>query len=120
MNLQGTLRRLLESVEGAVGAAVGGLDGLLVEQAGSQEDLDLATVAAEHASILRNARAAYSRSLGAGPIIEVIVSAERLTGFTRLVNDDYFITVALVPGGNLGRARILAERAGRELAALLP
>jgi predicted regulator of Ras-like GTPase activity (Roadblock/LC7/MglB family) len=119
VDLRENLRRLLTEIEGSVGAAVGGLDGLLVEQADNGNGIDLAAVIAEHASILRYSRAAYTTSLQAGEVSEVIITAEHLLGYTRAATDEYFLTIVLEPRGNLGRARLLAERFSRRLAGVL-
>lgn len=109
------LSELLSGVDGALGAALGGLDGLLVEQVSADNKLDLAAIVAEQANIMRNARQAYTSTLSAGPVAEVLVTAETMLGYTRLVTPEFFLTLILEPKGNLGKARLLSGQAARQI-----
>jgi predicted regulator of Ras-like GTPase activity (Roadblock/LC7/MglB family) len=115
VELEIVLSNLVSYVDGAVGAALGGMDGLLVEQYAVEAKLNLSTIIAEHANILRNARSAYSNSLAAGNIREVLVTAEHMLGYTRLVTPDFFLTLVLDPKGNIGKARLLGDQAVKQI-----
>ena len=115
MELEEVLSNMVNSVDGAVGAALGGMDGLLVEQFSTEAKLDLAAVIAEHANIIRNARNAYETTLEAGKINEVLVTAERMLGYTRQVNPEFFLTLVLEPRGNVGKARLITDQSLRRL-----
>jgi predicted regulator of Ras-like GTPase activity (Roadblock/LC7/MglB family) len=104
------LRDLVREIDGALGAALGGMDGLLIAQAHGDRSFDLATVTAEHATILKNARQAYTQVLRVGDIEQVLITAKDALGFTMLVGTDYFVTIVLGPRGNVGKARLLCER----------
>lgn len=104
------LRDLVREVDGALGAALGGMDGLLIAQAQGDRTFDLAAVTAEHATILKNARQVYTQSLQVGQIEQVQIAAKDALGFTMLVGSDYFVTILLGPRGNVGKARLLCER----------
>ncbi len=119
MELDTALSQMVGNIDGALGAALGGMDGLLVEQFAGNNKINLATVIAEHANILKNARIAYSGSLAAGNIKEVLVTAENMLGYTRQINNEFFLTVVLDPKGNIGKARILSERAARQIQEML-
>ena len=45
--------------------------------------------------------------LDAGETKEVSVKTERLTTVVRMLTDEYFVALALEPGGNVGKARYL-------------
>ncbi len=115
VELEEILSNLVSHVDGAVGAALGGMDGLLVEQYAVEAKLNLSTIIAEHANILRNARSAYSNSLAAGSVREVLVTAEHMLGYTRLVTPDFFLTLVLDPKGNIGKARLLGDQAIKQI-----
>jgi len=115
VELDSVLSDVVGAVDGAVGAALGGMDGLLVEQFSTEAGLNLAAVIAEHANILRNARAAYSTTLSAGAVGEVLITAEHMLGYTRQVTPDFFLTLVLTPGGNIGKARLVTGQSARRV-----
>lgn len=111
MELEQLLSNLVSGVDGALAAAIGGVDGLLIDQFTLNADLDLPATVAETANLLRAAAAGYSGTVG--PVRELIVSAERATAYTRQVSPGLFLLVLLSPGGNLGMARVLSTQAAR-------
>jgi uncharacterized protein len=119
VELDQILTQLVSNTDGALGAALGGMDGLLIEQFSNDARLVLSNVVAEHSNLLRNTKAAYGVSLAAGEVDELFVSAEKLLGFTKRVNSDFFVTLMLEPNGNIGKARLLLDQAVRQLKGLL-
>ncbi|MBB6099310.1 putative regulator of Ras-like GTPase activity (Roadblock/LC7/MglB family) [Deinobacterium chartae] len=110
------LAQLVEEVEGALGAAVGATDGLLVEQHAKE---DLSAAVAEHANLLRSGNAAYSRTLGYGDVREIMLVSDQRLGFIRPVGNGLFLLLLLEPGGNLGKARLRSADAARRLEELV-
>ena len=108
-DLDQILAYLVNHVDGALSAAVGGMDGLLIEQY-SADERDLTAVAAEQTSLLSFSQAAYSKALEGGDLKEVIVSADEVVGYTRLLGDDLFCLVVLSASGNLGKARLYSDQ----------
>ncbi len=113
------LSNLVSSVDGALGAALGGMDGLLIEQFSNEIKLNLGNVVAEHSNILRNTRTAYATSLSAGEVHEIFIATDMVLGFTKSINEDFFVSLMLEPTGNIGKARLLLEQTARQLKGLL-
>ncbi|MEX2535515.1 MAG: roadblock/LC7 domain-containing protein [Trueperaceae bacterium] len=108
------LAHLVEQVDGALAAAVVGTDGLLVEQF-SQDDTDLAAVAAEVTNVLAAGRNAMTVRLGAGELRELFLGCEERLGYVRLLGSDLFCLIVLSQEGNLGKARLYGEQAAERL-----
>ena len=119
MELDKVLSNLVSNVDGAIGAAIGGMDGLLVEQFSNDAKLDLSSVVAEHSNLLRNASIAYSSSLDAGEVSEILIVSQKLLGYTKQITHDFFLTLTLEPNGNIGKARLMSELALKSLREVL-
>lgn len=119
MELDEVLSNLVANVDGAIGAALGGMDGLLVEQFSNDSKLSLGNVVAEHSNLLRSTKIAYSVSLAAGEVNEIQVTSDKMIGFTKRISDDFFVTLILEPNGNIGKARLLLDQAVRQLKGML-
>lgn len=112
------LTQLVNDVDGAWAAAIGGMDGLLVEghSAGSS---DLSLLVAEHAGLLRTMSTAYAQSLGGGQTRELYLRGERLSVYLHPMGATYFLLLALDARSNLGQARLYGRDTARTLGALL-
>lgn len=108
------LTKLVNEVDGAWAAAIGGLDGLLVEGY-SPAGADLNLLVAEHAGLLRGANAVYTQTLSGGQPREWYVRGETLSVFLQPINDQFFLLVALDGRSNLGQARLYTREATRNL-----
>jgi uncharacterized protein len=111
VELDELLSTLVNDVDGALGAAIGGMDGLLIEQYAADSSLNLDTIIAEHANILKSIKAAYSTSLTAGNVTEIMITAEQILGFTKEITSEFFLTIIIEPKGNVGKARLLGQQA---------
>ena len=112
------LTQLVTDVDGAWAAAIGGLDGLLVEgHATTSTDLNL--LVAEHAGLMRAATGAYSDTLGGGSVRELYLRGERLSVYLHPITTDFFLLLALDGRSNLGQARLYGRDAARKLEAYL-
>ena len=112
------LAHLVEQVDGALAAAVAGMDGLLVEQY-SPDETDLASVAAEFTNVLSAGRNAIARPPEAGELRELILVSEARSGYVLLLGNDLFCLIVLEAEGNLGKARLYAQQAAERLAKVL-
>jgi uncharacterized protein len=119
VELDNILSNLVSNVDGAIAAAIGGMDGLLVEQFSSEAKLDLSSIVAEHSNLLRNASIAYAGSLDAGEVKEVLIISQKLIGYTIQVTPDFFLTLTLEPNGNIGKARLMGDQALKSLREVL-
>jgi predicted regulator of Ras-like GTPase activity (Roadblock/LC7/MglB family) len=101
------LRNLVEGTDGAVASILMGFDGIAVEvYTRDSTSVNLETVGAEYSALLSRIKEA-SNMLELGATKEVAVQAESMTTVVRLLNDEYFVAMALEPSGNLGRARYM-------------
>ena len=105
MDFKAILNELVGSVDGAIGAGLVGLDGLVIDQSSVKSDFDIQVAGAEYATIVKNARKA-SESFGAGKTNEILISTEKATMIMMMVGSDYFCALAIGLDGNLGRGRL--------------
>ena len=99
-------------------AAIGSLDGLLVDShATAPGDLNL--LVAEHAGLLRAAQSAYPHPLGGGETRELYLRGESMSVYLLPINSEFFLLLALDGHSNLGQARLYGHAAARTLEAQL-
>lgn len=110
-SLEEILDRLLAQSDGGLAAALGGMDGLLVEQrpAGGG-DGDLSIAVAELTGALADLRRAVTDALQGGPVTAVEVRSERVRTLVRHVSSDHYLMLTVHPAADVG----LAERALNE------
>ncbi|MHA0034674.1 roadblock/LC7 domain-containing protein [Deinococcus sp. PESE-13] len=111
------LTQLVTDVRGAWAAAIGGLDGLLVEGY-CPTNADLNLLVAEHAGLLRAGNAAYD-TLGGGHTRELYLRGESVSVYLLPINPEFFLLLALDERSNLGQARLYGHAAARQLEAQL-
>jgi len=110
MSFTEVLRDITEDVKGAKGAAVVGMDGIIVEEYSRTEGIDLQSVGAEYGNILKEVQNA-STMLQLGSTREVAIMTEASDLIIRKINDDYFLALVLSHEGNFGKGRFMARRA---------
>ncbi|MCA2976709.1 MAG: hypothetical protein INH41_03270 [Myxococcaceae bacterium] len=117
------LKAIVDQVDGAIACSVMGFDGIAVEtepreftQAALDVDLQAAWV--EFANLMSQAKAT-AETLKTGKVAELSVNSERVITLLRVVNQDYFLVLGLLPTGNYGKARyalrVTAPKVAREL-----
>lgn len=116
MSFREDLEGICGRIEGAFAASVMGFDGIPIEtvEPGAHQGLELQTLLIEYSGILSQVRQA-AESLQMGKASEVSVRTERMIAIARLLTPDYFLVVALDPGGNVGRARYELRIAGSKM-----
>ena len=116
MDFNATVNNIVETVSGTRAAIIMANDGIALAEAMSSEyPTDVQTLAVEYTAVLSEIRKA-SEVLEMGELEELTVKSGSLTFLIRLINDEYFIALAMQPGANLGKGRYLARIAAPKLA----
>ena len=104
------IKQLVEKLDGCVAAVLMGFDGISVDsyaKTGHDAALpDIQTLAMEFAHLIAQARRTLV-SLDAGALEEFTLRAEALTLVVRVLTQEYFLACALLPEGNVGKARYM-------------
>jgi predicted regulator of Ras-like GTPase activity (Roadblock/LC7/MglB family) len=112
MGFVDTLSGIVNRIEGCAGAVILGIDGIPIERYVREIDsaLDIDLVATEFTTLLRRSmRTASDTELGG--LREMLFGAEHMTFLLRPITPEYFLMLALNPGGNTGRARFELRKA---------
>lgn len=113
------LQKIVDNCDGAVASVVMGFDGIAVDSVSTREDLfDMQTVSMEFSFVLTQVRKA-AEILEVGELDEVSIRSEKLTFIVRVLSEDYFVALAMLPSGNFGKGRFLMRVALPELRAHL-
>jgi predicted regulator of Ras-like GTPase activity (Roadblock/LC7/MglB family) len=102
------------ALENIVESTQGGLAGLLMDFEGipletysrPKSEFDIETVGAEISVVVKAIQRA-AEMLEAGITQEVVFKTDRMVTLIRIVNDTYFMALALEPDGNFGKGRYL-------------
>ena len=101
------LRDVVENTDGALASILMGYDGITVESySGSKATVDMETVGSEYSQVLNQVKQA-AQMLDFGTAKEVAVQAENMVTVMRMLNDEYFVALAIKPTGNIGKGRFL-------------
>jgi len=108
------IRDVVEGTDGAVAGILMDFEGIPVETYAKGQSIDINAVGAEYSVILKSIQRA-TESLEAGGPREVAIQSEKGTTIIRILNEEYFIALALLPDGNLGKGRYLLRTAAPKL-----
>lgn len=118
------LQSMVSSVDGSIACSVMGFDGIAVETfqapkgAEDAAALELTNAWVEYANLLSQLKIT-AETLKTGKVAELSVNSEKLITLMRMVNQDYFLVMGLLPSGNYGKARyvmrITAPMVAKEL-----
>ena len=100
---------VVSSVDGSLYAALGGMDGLLIEQY-PKEEHDLSALAAEYTNVFTAVSRLGATGFELGDTRDVMITSERLMSYARILSDDLFLIVVMNPSGNLGKARMYSDQ----------
>jgi predicted regulator of Ras-like GTPase activity (Roadblock/LC7/MglB family) len=114
-----SIEKLLDRIEGGVSCALMGFDGIMVDiysKGGAEGTPDIQTLSMEFAHLISQARRTLE-SVDAGALEEFTLRTDKMTLVVRLLTPGYFLACAILPTGNLGRARYLMRRTAPGLCA---
>jgi len=107
MTFREHLEEVCHSVDGAIACTLMGVDGIEVDtHVQASADIDMKSLLVEYSGVFRSARDA-AEAHEAGGVSELAISTDKVTTVARLVTPEYYLVMALSPGGNLGKARYL-------------
>lgn len=104
------IKKIVEDCEGAVAAVVMGFDGIAMDSYAEDDIIDIQTVGMEFSFVLNQVRKA-SEILEVGALEEVSIHSEGFIFLIHVLNEEYFLGLALEPEGNLGKGRFLMRMA---------
>jgi predicted regulator of Ras-like GTPase activity (Roadblock/LC7/MglB family) len=100
------LESAVRDIPGGRAAIIMGFDGIPLESYPGEDGLDIETMGMELSVVLKEVRKA-SELLAVGDAEEVTLRTDQITAILRIVNQDYFMLLAMSSQGNLGKARYL-------------
>ncbi|RNC69852.1 MAG: roadblock/LC7 domain-containing protein [Desulfuromonadales bacterium] len=110
MPFRETLKGIVESVEGGLGAVIMGYDGIAIDEyIRNDETMDLHLMAVEYATIMKEVCRTVE-VLKTGEMEEMTVNTGRSRVIVRIINDAFFLLLTLAPEGNYGKGRYLLRR----------
>lgn len=106
------LTTIANRIEGCAAVMILGIDGIPIERHVQQmnQSLDVDMIAAEFTTLVRRGmRTAADTELG--ELREMVLATDAVIFLMRPITSEYFLLVALNPGGNIGRARFELRKA---------
>ncbi len=109
------LVNIVEGTQGGLAGLIMDFEGIPLETYSRPEAaFDIETVGAEVSVVVKAIQRA-SEMLEAGETQEVAFKSDRMVTIIRVVNDTYFLALALEPDGNFGKGRFLLRVAAPQL-----
>ncbi len=111
MSFRETLKDVVENVGGGLGAVIMGYDGIAIEEyIKAESPFDVQLLSVEYATLLREIKRTVD-VLKAGEMEEITITTGLSSAVARVINDDFFLVLALGRDGNYGKGRYLVKRA---------
>jgi predicted regulator of Ras-like GTPase activity (Roadblock/LC7/MglB family) len=109
------LQDVVDRTDGGVAGLLMASDGIAIDQYSKADGpFDIESVGMEYSVVLKGIQRA-AEMLDTGATNEVSVKTERLTTVVRMLSDEYFVALAVEPGGNVGKGRYLLRVAAPKL-----
>jgi predicted regulator of Ras-like GTPase activity (Roadblock/LC7/MglB family) len=109
------LQDLVNRTDGGVAGLLMASDGIAIDQYSRGDGpFDIESVGMEYSVVLKGVQRA-TEMLDTGATKEVSIQTERLTTVVRMLSDEYFVALAVEPGGNVGKARYLLRTSAPKL-----
>ena len=119
MSFKHTLKDLVDTTSGAIGASLMGYDGIAIDEYLTESaDFDLQLLVVEYANLLKEVRQTIEL-LKTGDMEELSVTTAKVKVLVRTVNDEFFLVLILTPDGNYGKGRYLLRREAPMISTLL-
>jgi len=112
--MKSVLQDVLDRLPEALGAAVVGLDGIVVEKVAAQSSFNIDLASAQAIGLVKRA-GSMLHDPAADSLEEVSVTSRSGLTILRAVGGDYYLCVVLAPGCIPGRARYEVWKAGAQL-----
>ncbi|MCI0490016.1 MAG: hypothetical protein L0229_25775 [Blastocatellia bacterium] len=112
MSFINALTQIANRIEGCEAAIILGIDGIPIERCVGNMDptLDIDIIATEFTTLLRRSMH-IATDTDLGELCEMVLVTERMAFLLRPITSDYFLLLAVHPGGNVGRARFELRKA---------
>ncbi len=110
MDMRDILEDMVKSVNGALGAVVGGFDGVAVEAVVTDEKIKVEEIAASIGMGLTYMQK-VAEETKSGDIQNVLIEMDKGTFYFTPINNDYWLGMILEPGANVGRAKLELKKA---------
>jgi predicted regulator of Ras-like GTPase activity (Roadblock/LC7/MglB family) len=112
---QERLKHIVDNVEGSYASVLMGFDGISLDMyIAPAPDLDIQSIGLEYSVVLKQIKTT-AELLEAGQVQEVSITSEKLVTLVRILNEEYFVAVAMRPSGNYGKGRYLLRVVAPEL-----
>jgi len=108
------IRDVVEGTDGGIAGVFMDFEGIAVDSYIEGDLLDINAVGAEYSVILKSIQRA-TESLEAGGAREIAIQSDKVTTLIRILNDEYFLALTLLPDGNFGKCRYLMRTAAPKL-----
>jgi predicted regulator of Ras-like GTPase activity (Roadblock/LC7/MglB family) len=115
VSFKSVLEDIGRRLEGVLGVAVIGDDGIIVDRYAADPDFDSELASVEYVASCRELKRAGD-SIESGALEEVTIASEKTTVLLRIISPGYFIILLMRPGQSLGRGRYEIKRASYQLA----
>jgi predicted regulator of Ras-like GTPase activity (Roadblock/LC7/MglB family) len=112
MDFADALETIANRIEGCVAVMILGVDGIPIERQVQETcpPLDVDLIATEFTTLVRRSmRTAADTELG--ELREMVLATDSMIFLLRPITSEYFLLLALNPGGNVGRARFELRKA---------
>ena len=110
MSFRETLKGLVDSVDGGLGAVMMGYDGIPIEEFIKEDvTLDVQMLSVEYVTLLKEIKRTIE-VLKTGEMEEISIATGLTQVVVRPVSDDFFVVLVLERDGNLGKGRFLLRR----------
>ncbi len=112
------LEELTSRTPGVLGAVVMGLDGIAVQVSQVAASPSLEDMGMEY-SFLLSKIANAGKNFESGSMQDMMITYEQVNVVARMLDEEYFLAVALGKGGNLGKCRYLTKIAASKIKEIL-